>query len=507
LTAGRRLLLLSLPFAAVVSAIAWISGPPEFDFLDGTEFALCSAGLNIPHPPGYPLFMFLLKAVSPLLPGASLDYGCLRMVTAFLAAAGTITGAFVLAGLGAGVFASLLGSFLFFTLGTVMDQLNLLEVHGLSILLVLAALRLRSSRCGPYMLSLSIFGGHPVSALLAPALWSRRCLQRWGLLAAIPASLWLFVPVRSTFDALCHYSHPGTLYVFWKYLTLYGGKFTSLSSRAADALFNGTGPLSLAVLLAFILLSGRVRWRLLASFLAGFIFLSFYFMGDTNSLMWVPLLPLCIWAADGIRRLASRGRAAGVLAAAMVAVSAVSGTVRAWRADDISASILARDMTRGVGFEGVYITIGFLTFNTAYLLDVLDFRPDILPMDEYECYFRIPPPPFYPAQIAGRDVYTNRGWDQAALSPGGLLFSATGAEVDWTIYDVFTLDGPIHDRYSMDEIRDVWLKRLLQITDPVEFQRVLDASLRWWDYDELGERINRLYTRGFSRISIDDLER
>jgi hypothetical protein len=480
MSGGRRLLLLSLPFAALVGAIAWISGPMEFDFLDGTEFAVCVDGLSVPHPPGYPLFMFLLKAASPLLPGPSIDYRSLRIITAILAAAGSITGAFAIAGLGGGVFAAILGSFLFFTMGTVMDQLNLLEVHGLSILLVLAAILLRKSRGGPYMLSLSIFGGHPVSALLAPVMLSRRCLQRWWILAAIPASLWLFVPVRSAFPALCHYSRPRTAYVLGRYFTLYGGKFTSLSSRAADALFQYAGPISLAVLLAFLLMSGRVRWKFLAASSAGFLFLSFYYMGDTNSLMWVPLLPLCVWAADGIRALASRGRAAAVLAAAMVAVSAVSGTVRAWRAEDVSASVLARDMTRGVGFQGVYITIGFLTFNTAYLLDILDLRPDILPMDEYECYFRIPPPPFYPAQVGGRDVFTNRGWDQLSLSPDGLLFSAAGREVDWSVYDIYNLESPVHDPYAKREIAEAWGRRAIQsMEDPVEYRRCVDGSSVW----------------------------
>ena len=493
MSTGWRLLLLSLPFAACVGIIAWISGPMEFDFLDGTEFANCTDELSVPHPPGYPLFMFLLKAASPLVPCTTLDYRCLRIVTVFIAAAGTITGAFVMGGLGAGVFAGVLGSFLFFTMGAVMDQLNLLEVHGLSILLALVAILLRKSRCGPYMLSLSIFGGHPVSALLAPVVLSRRYLQRWLILAAIPASLWLFVPLRSTFYALCHYSRPRTTYVLWKYFTLYGGKFTALSPRAADAMFSYVGPISLAVLLAFLLMSGRVRWRLLAASSVGFIFLSFYYMGDTNSLLWIPLLPLCIWAADGIRTLASRGRAAAVLAAVMVAVSALSGTVRAWRADDNSASVLARDMTRGVGFKGVYISIGFLTFNTAYLLDVLDLRPDILPMDEYECYFRIPPPPFYPAQVAGRDVFTNRGWDQDSLEPHGLLFSATPGEIDWSIYDVFNLEAPVHDSYASQEIFEAWAKRAIQSrNDPVEYQRCIDEASVWLDPAEALVRIEKL---------------
>lgn len=504
---GTRLLLLSLPFAATVGLLAWLSGPPEFDFLDGTEFAVCARELGVPHPPGYPLYLFLLRGFSLLPHPGRVDYGCLRMLNVLLAAAGTATAASVIAASGGGLLAALLGSFLFFTLGTVMDQMNLLEVHGLSILLALAAIRLRASRCGPYVFSLSVFGGHPVSLLLAPVLTGRRILGRWTLLAVIPASLWLFVPVRSTWDALCHYSRPGTSFVFWKYLTLYGGKFTGLSTRAAEALLRGAGPVSLVVLLVFIVLSGRIRWRLLSASAAAFLFLSFYYMGDTNSLLWVPLLPLALWAAEGIGRLASRGRTAALLAVAMVTASAVTGTARAWRGNDASASVLARDLTRGVGFEGVYITIGFTTFNTAYLLDVLDYRPDILPMDEYECYFRIPPPPFYPAEVAGRTVYTNRGWDQTELSPRGLLFTASPAEVDWSDYDLFRLEGPVHDGYPLEEIRDAWLKRLVQVADPGEFRRCLDSALVWWDRDELGERIERLHTRGLSRLGGDDIAR
>jgi len=505
MTAGRRLLLPALLLAAAVAALAWFSGPPEFDFLDGTEFAVCAGSASVPHPPGYPLFTFLLRTASVVLPSERPNYGALRIVTVLLAAAGTVTGVFVLSDLGAGVFAALAGSLLFFTLGGVMDQTNLLEVHALSILLVLAAIRMRRGRGAPYMFSLSLFGGHPVSILLAPVVLGRRFLGRWLVLAAIPAGLWLFVPVRSTFQALCHYSRPSTSFVLWKYFTLYGGKFTSLSARAADALLASVGPVSLAVLLVFVVLSGRIRWRLLASALAGFVFLSFYYMGDTNSLLWVPLLPLVLWAAEGIGRLASRGLPAAVLAGTLVAASAASGTATAWRAEDESASLLSRDMVRGVGFEGVYVTIGFLTFNTAYLLDVADLRPDILPMDEYECYFRIPPPPWYPAEVAGRPLYTNRGWDQEALSPHGLLFSADTGAVDWSRYDVFSLEGPVHDGYTAEEIREAWLRRLAQTTDPEEFRGCLEAALEWWDLDLLCERIDRLHSRGFCRLSSRDV--
>jgi hypothetical protein len=31
--------------------------------------------------------------------------------------------------------------------------------------------------------------------------------------------------------------------------------------------------------------------------------------------------------------------------------------------------------------------------------------------------------------------------------------------------------------------------------------------LKWWNYDELGERIDRLHTRGICTLSIDDIQR
>lgn len=459
--------------------LAWFSGPPEFDFLDGTEFAVCGARLEVTHPPGYPLFVSLLRTASGILPAGRLDYSALRIVTSVVAGLGVLVSIPVMTGFGAGPAAALLGTMFFFTLGPVIGQLNVLEVHGFALLLILIALRVRHSRAGPYLFSLSLFGGHPLGFFLLPMAWTGRFRERWLLFAAIPASIWLFVPIRSMFPALSHYSSPSSAAVFASYLTMYGEKISLFSTRAIDAVLKGAGPISLIALLFFMVISGRMRWRLLAASLVSMLYLSLYSIGDTVSMIWIPLLPLCVWASAGMGRLLGMGTGWRVTAVLLVVVSAISGIQRSWRADDFSAPMLSSDTMRGVGLDGVYISTGFITFQSAYLLEMEDRRPDILPMDTYQCFYRIPPPPVLPGELAGHRVYSTRAWDQEALHLQGLLFSASTDTVDWAVFDVFKFDGSVVDSYARDDIAEAWIKRAVQMSDRVERVHCAAMADRW----------------------------
>ena len=401
------------------------------------------------------------------------------MVTSILAGAGFLLSISVIAGFGIGQAPALLGTLLIFTLGPVMGQLNILEVHGFALLLILIALRARHSRAGPYLFSLSIFGGHPLGILLLPMTWTRRFREKWLILAAVPATVWLFVPIRSTLPALSHYSSPSSANLFLSYLTMYSDKFSLLSMKAVDAVRNGVGPISMLVLLFFIVLSGRMRWRLFAAAAAGMLYLSIYSIGDTISMIWIPLLPLGIWASEGIARLLGGKTSWRMAAILLVTVSAVSGIQRSWRANDFSAPILAKDMIRGVGLHGVYISTGFITFHSAYLFETEDHRPDVLPMDTYECFYMIPPPPVFPGELAGRRVYATRAWEEGYLNLHGLLFSASDQIIDWDIFDIFRFDGPAVDSYARDDIAEAWTRRAVQMTDISEKTRCWAMAEHW----------------------------
>lgn len=489
-TLNRRYVYFILISAAAVSCIAWFTGSDAFDFIDGSEFALCGRNLELPHPPGYPMFIFFLRLFS--LPCANLDYGCFRIASAVFAGAGVIAAYAALRSFRCGRAGAIAGSLLLFTLGPVLGQLNIVEVHGFGILLILTSLALRNSRSGPYFFSLSLFAGHPLSALFLPSVLTGRFRQKWVLFALIPLSLWMFIPIRSTFQAVCHYSHPANISLLWNYLTLYDSRLTLPVLNGLEALYRSTGAVSLAVLGILVLYSRKWSWGLFLTATAGLLFLSTYAIPDTASLLWILLLPLAIWAAIGLNRMISGGKYERAAAWILLAVSMLSGISHASRRNDTAASVIARDFIRGAGSEAVFVSVGMTTFHTAYLLEVEDRRPDILPMDVYMCFFRIPPPAELPHSISGRRVYATRGWDQDDLSLSGLLFSAGDVTVNWSIYDIFRYEGDVHDIFASDEIAELWARRAIQSADESERLICEEEALNHVENRIAEERIRKI---------------
>lgn len=461
----RRYLCLVLIVAAAISAAAWFTGSSGFDFIDGPEFVLCGTNLELPHPPGYPLFIFMLRLFSVIIPCMNLDYACLRIASAIFAGGGVIAACAAIRSFRCSRAGALSGSILLFTLGPVLGQLNIVEVHGFAILLVLTALALRNSPAGPYFFSLSLFGGHPVSVLFFPSIVSRIFKRRWVLFGIIPLSLWLFIPIRSTFQAVCHYSYPANVPLLWNYLTIYGSRLTVPALRGFEALYRSTGVISLTVIGIFIFYSRRWSPGLFLTAAAGLIFLSSYSIPDTASILWILLVPLTIWASLGLGRMLSSGVYKKTAAWILLLASILSGISHASRRNDTAAPLITRDFIRGTAPEAVFVSVGMTTYHTAYLLEVEDIRPDILPMDAFKCFFRIPPPSELPDHISGRRVYATRGWDQIELHLNGLLFTSEGDTVDWNIYDIFRYEGDVHDIFASDEIAELWARRAIQSED------------------------------------------
>ncbi len=84
---SRKLIILAC--AMGIFLIALLSGPPSFDATDGAEFAVCGSELQIAHPPGYPLFLMLIRLFSMIF---SPLYGHLRLLNCFIASAALIAG-------------------------------------------------------------------------------------------------------------------------------------------------------------------------------------------------------------------------------------------------------------------------------------------------------------------------------------------------------------------------------------------------------------------------------
>jgi hypothetical protein len=494
----RSLRIAMLLCAVLVSLLTWFSGPPAYDLLDGTEFVICGRELAVPHPPGYPLYIFFLRAASGTLPVVNPDYHFFRGVSAIIAGAAFLAGTAAMMSFGAGAAASVLGSLLFFTLTPVLMQMNLVEVHGLAILLLLSAAALRRTRCGPYAFSLALFGGHAMSVFMLPAILNRRFRERWLLLALLPASLMLFLPLRSMLPSMVHYDKP-TLQGLLHYLSTYSSYFNTFIGRAADSLAYDLHPVTIAILTSLLILAGKPSWRLLAASATCFIFLSFYAIADTGSMTWAVLLPLVIWASPGIDRLLRSGRTAMILALVMVFSSAALGILGAWRADDQAADTISRDCLRGIGPEGVYITIGFNAFCTAYLMEVLDMRPDILPMDASGCYFSGAVPKDYPSEWCGRPVYANKAWDRPRFEPHGILFSADSSQVDWSMYDLFWITEGVRDVNARDLLAEIWVLRGVQTENPGERALIWTVAQNWtWNLESLRLVNNRISRFGMS---------
>jgi len=146
----------------------------------------------------------------------------------------------------------------------------------------------------------------------------------------------------------------------------------------------------------------------------------------------------------------------------------------------------------------VYVTLGFNTFCTAYLLEVEDLRPDIVPVDATGCYFGSSALDAYPVERDGRTVYAIKAWDRPGFAPHGILFSADTSAVDWSIYDLFWIEEGVRDCNARAILADIWVIRGAQTADPEERAVVWRVAQNWaGDSDALAlvnERIARFGT-------------
>lgn len=443
--------------AAFVFLLCALSGPVSIDATDGAEMAVSAHRLEIPHSPGYPLLMCLLRL------GGFRDYNHLRLLGCVLSGLAAAAAYAAIRSFGPGPPASAGACLMVVSSGAVLGQLHLLEVHGLALLLASSAVALRRTRLGPYAMGMSVFGGHPLSVVLLPMVTGRRWLRWWPLLA-IPATLWVYVPIRSQTAAVMHYGSPGSLESFLEYLTMYGGRLSSASADGVWSMLAAMGAGSALALLAAIAL-GRAGPKILVSVLGGLAVLLFYGVPDVHAYSWLLLLPLGAMAARGLQWLLSTGSLPWrALAALLVAVSVVSGTRAAWDRSGGTMRVIASDLIRGAPAGRVLCTSDGPTYFCAYMLEAEDRRPDLIPVERFGIAFRFRPfrEPLrrVPPELAGRQVYATGAW--GSLPPSGLLFSAGGVRLEWEEYDVFTIEGPPEEEMARDMLAEIWSMRALQ---------------------------------------------
>ncbi len=449
------LLLASLSFAA----LAWISGPPSFDAVDGAEFAVAGRRLEIAHSPGYPLFIILLRVFS-LLSGPL--YGHMRIITCLLAGACLPAAVAALKSHGIPQTAAMVASCILLLLPPVLSQLNVIEIHGTAILLVLLAISQRNRRAGPFLASLAVFGGHPVSVLLFPLALSRQWFSRWAALAVIPASLLLYLPLRAGASTVMHYTKPASLPHAAAYYTMYSGRLQAPSTEGVARVAASVGIAGAGALLVLAAAGGRPAHAAVASTLLGLLFISTYRVPDHESFAWIALLPLSLPVAAGVQRFL-RGGGRGILALSCIALSSgLHGITGAWRASDDAAPRYTRDVLSSLPAGAVLHTEGHTAFYIAYMLFNEGYRPDIIPCDEVGNSFFLRLYGTLPDSLGGRPVLSTRAWGDSTLALSGLLFAPEPLHLNWSDLEIYGYDGRSPDAMAGDVAAEAWALRMVQ---------------------------------------------
>ncbi len=443
----------------IIAVLAWASGPPSFDSVDGTEFAVSGSRLEIAHAPGYPLFLFLLRISS--LAGSPL-YGHMRIITCLLAGACFPAVYLALRSHGASRTASSAAAAALLLLAPVLSQMNVLEIHGTAILLLMLAVALRNHRAGPFMASLAIFGGHPAGVLLLPLAFSRRWFSRWAALSVLPASLLLYVPLRAGACTVAHYTRPETLPHLAAYFTMYSDVPDAPSTEGLERLAAVMGPVCAAAVLLLSVAGGRPTLRVSISILLGAVFLSVYRVPDYESFGWLLLVPLAFPMSGGIDRFLRGGVRGKVVLACILVPCAFHGIRGAWRGTDDSAPRYSRDILAGLPAGAVLHTEGHPTFYTAYLLFNEGYRPDVIPYDPLGNFFFLRMTGPLPDSLGGRPVYSTRAWSDSALVLSGLLFGPDSREEVWGDYEIFRYRGWSPDAMAGDLAAEAWALRMVQ---------------------------------------------
>jgi hypothetical protein len=149
-------------------------------------------------------------------------------------------------------------------------------------------------------------------------------------------------------------------------------------------------------------------------------------------------------------------------------------------------------MLGSTGFESVYCTISHDTYYLAYLIDMEDYRPDILPVDLYGNYFSLTLTEPLPVELGGRLVYSTRAWGEPGFELRGLLFGPAGPAPDWDRFDIFGFSTNVRDRRTRDLLAEAWVRRALQQSDPMQRDSLGRIALEWSATSATRERISGL---------------
>ncbi len=219
----------------LVAFIYFLSGMPGTlsSYRDSGDMVSAAYTWGIAHPPGYPTYTIAAKLFSLLIPFGNPAYR-FNLFSAFCAALATAI-LFVLCRRRSNVWIAGMLSSLWAVSLAVTTLSRVSEMYTMATLFAVVILYLREkstpyARLGAWFILGLGLGVHPTLIFLTPMLafpLSRPSLNRWNDFLAFLSgiSIFVYLPVRASFDPLVNWGNPVSWRAFWRVVTRadYGG--------------------------------------------------------------------------------------------------------------------------------------------------------------------------------------------------------------------------------------------------------------------------------------------
>ena len=419
--------LLVVAAGAGAFAIYAITLAPSLGFVDSGELAAAAYRFGIPHPTGYPLFVWLAGAWSRLpigtvifrlnlfsaLATALAAAACVDLMWRLLARVPQLAPARAAAALTAGL--------LFALNRTVWSSALSIEVYALHALLMVLVLDALARALGggearwrwlAFALGLS-FANHLTTIQLLPGLLIALCFggavaprpRRWpGLLGCFALGLlpYLYLPLRAAQDPLLNWGEPRTPVALVHHVSgaefrerffMGTAPFLRALGRFLYELPQQSGALTLALACAGAYAVAR-RDRLVAALLGVWLLTSIvvasnYNIPDIDSYFLLAVLVIALLAGYGVAALAtwSRARWLAPAASASAVAALLLGNLAVSERGDYLVRDFAENMFRSLEPRAIVVSYQWdhWVSPALYLQAVEGVRPDVLVIDKRLC--------------------------------------------------------------------------------------------------------------------------
>jgi tetratricopeptide (TPR) repeat protein len=223
-------------FLGTAALYVWSCGPGLTAYRDTGEMAVVLNSLGVAHPPGYPLYIVIGSVFTHLVPGSL----CLRAnYFSALAAAAAVAAMYLFLRRWCRPPAAIFGALLLAFYRPFWELASVSEMYALGVFWVIftldASLVRRNAPLAGLLFGLGL-GVRIDTVILAPAIFypfirDRRALLHAVGFAAVGATIFLYMPLRSAADPWIDWGDPETLPALFRSLSRksYGGSLDLLS--------------------------------------------------------------------------------------------------------------------------------------------------------------------------------------------------------------------------------------------------------------------------------------